>query len=249
MTLQKSTPAQIRARFDADVERFSNLDTGQVAAIDSPLHMELLTRAAAGLSPDPKSLLDIGCGAGNYSLKLLQHLPHPNEVSVTLIDLSPNMLRRAERRLRGIGVRDVHPICGDIRDIPLGERTHDIAMAAQCLHHLREDEEWEAVFAAVFRSLRPGGTFWIADSLEYHQPRVRHIMRERWGEYLESINGPAYRDKVFRYVEDEDSPRPLSYQLSLMGRVGFIKIDVLHVHNRFASFGGVRPEGASPEGA
>src|SRR5262245_11550706 len=32
--LRKSTPEEIRARFDNDVERFSNLETGQSAAID-----------------------------------------------------------------------------------------------------------------------------------------------------------------------------------------------------------------------
>ena len=43
----KSTTDEIRARFDADVERFSNLDTGQSATIDAPLAMELITQAAA----------------------------------------------------------------------------------------------------------------------------------------------------------------------------------------------------------
>ena len=43
---QKSTTDDIRERFDADVERFSNLETGQVATIDAPLAMELITQAA-----------------------------------------------------------------------------------------------------------------------------------------------------------------------------------------------------------
>jgi len=33
----KSTVDEIRSRFDADVERFSNLTTGQSATIDAPL--------------------------------------------------------------------------------------------------------------------------------------------------------------------------------------------------------------------
>ena len=42
----KSTLEDIRKRFDNDVERFSNLETGQAATIDAPLAMELITRAA-----------------------------------------------------------------------------------------------------------------------------------------------------------------------------------------------------------
>ena len=39
---QKSSIDEIKARFDNDVERFSNLDTGQTATIDAPLAMELI---------------------------------------------------------------------------------------------------------------------------------------------------------------------------------------------------------------
>jgi tRNA (cmo5U34)-methyltransferase len=68
----KSTVEEIRARFDNDVERFSNLETGQSAVIDSPLCMDLVASAAAAVTPEAQSLLDIGCGAGNYTLKVLE---------------------------------------------------------------------------------------------------------------------------------------------------------------------------------
>jgi hypothetical protein len=37
--------------------------------------------------------------------------------------------------------------------------------------------------------------------------------------------GVAYRDQVFAYIEQEDSPRPLTYQLDLMQRTGFVEIE------------------------
>src|SRR6266568_419639 len=94
--LRKSTPEEIRARFDQDVERFSNLETGQSATIDAPLAMELIAHAAAATTPAAKDVLDVGCGAGNYTLKLLQRLPGLNP---TLIDLSVPMLDRAQQRI------------------------------------------------------------------------------------------------------------------------------------------------------
>ena len=45
---QKSTNEEIQQRFDNDVERFSNLDTGQQTIIDAPLSLELTTSAASG---------------------------------------------------------------------------------------------------------------------------------------------------------------------------------------------------------
>ena len=71
----KSTVAEIRERFDHDVERFSNLQTGQAATIDSPLAMELIAQAAVTTTPRARHLLDVGCGAGNYTLKIFSTFP------------------------------------------------------------------------------------------------------------------------------------------------------------------------------
>src|SRR5436305_6935485 len=85
----KSTVDEIRRRFDGDVERFSNLETGQSATVDAPLAMALVARAAAATTPHARHVLDVACGAGNYTLKLLEQIPN---LDVTLIDLSRPML-------------------------------------------------------------------------------------------------------------------------------------------------------------
>jgi tRNA (cmo5U34)-methyltransferase len=62
-------------------------------------------------------------------------------------------------------------------------------------------------------------------------------MWERYGEYLAGLGGNDYRDKVFAYIEKEDSPRPLAWQLDLLRRVGFREIEILHKNSNFAAFG------------
>ena len=69
---QKSSIGDIRERFDNDVERFSNLDTGQSATMDAPLAMDLITSAAVATTSPINRVLDIGCGAGNNTIKLRQ---------------------------------------------------------------------------------------------------------------------------------------------------------------------------------
>jgi tRNA (cmo5U34)-methyltransferase len=130
----KSTVEQIRARFDNDVERFSNLETGQSATIDAPLVLDLISQAAVAANPGATDLLDVGCGAGNYSLKLLQSLP---DLNVTLIDLSRPMLECAEQRLRPATKGQIEALQGDVRDLDLGEARFDAIVAAAVLHHLR----------------------------------------------------------------------------------------------------------------
>lgn len=238
MSPHKSTSEEIRRRFDADVDRFSNLETGQSATIDAPLSLELIAQAARGVRPDSTALLDIGCGAGNYSLKLLQHLPLR---SVTLIDLSRNMLDRAVERIHAAAPSVVvTAIQADIRETPLPDAAFDVAVAAAALHHLRNDREWQHVFGAVYRALLPGGSFWISDIVTHQSPAVQDVMWRRYGEYLAALKGPEYRDLVFGYIEAEDTPRPLFWQLDLLARTGFREVEVLHKNSCFAAFGAIK---------
>jgi len=78
---KKSSIETIRDRFDGDVERFSDLETGQAATIDAPLAMELITEAAMRANPRISRILDIGCGAGNNTIKLLQSCGYSFEFS------------------------------------------------------------------------------------------------------------------------------------------------------------------------
>ncbi len=61
---QKSSLEEMRERFDRDVERFSNLETGQNSVVDAALLMELTTQAALRTTKRIRSILDVGCGAG-----------------------------------------------------------------------------------------------------------------------------------------------------------------------------------------
>jgi tRNA (cmo5U34)-methyltransferase len=233
----KSTVEEIRQRFDADVERFSNLETGQSATVDAPLAMELVAEAAARTTPAARHVLDIGCGAGNYTLKLLQHLPG---LDVTLIDLSRPMLDRAGERITPATSGKVAARQGDIREIELPEEQFDVVMAAAVLHHLRTEAEWRAVFAAVYRALRQGGSFWVFDLVDTSIPALEPLMKQRYGEYLTRFRDENYRDHVFAYVEKEDTPRPLPFQLDLLRQVGFSSVEVLHKNICFAAFGALK---------
>ena len=240
---EKSSVAQIRERFDQDVERFSNLETGQSATIDAPLSLELIATTAARVTPQATAILDIGCGAGNYTLKLLEQFQasgsQPN-LDATLVDLSRPMLERALSRVRPATSGKVTTEQADIRELPLGESSLDIVLAAAVLHHLRDESEWRAVFTKIFRALKPGGSFWISDLIEHSDAQVQSLMWARYGDYLENFKDAAYRDSVFAYIAQEDSPRPLMFQIDLLRAVGFQSVEILHKNSCFAAFGAIK---------
>ncbi len=232
---KKSSTDQIRERFDNDVERFSNLETGQTATVDAALALNLIAQAAALTTPHAQSVLDLGCGAGNFTLKLLERMPH---LSCTLVDLSLPMLERARSR---VGAESV-AVQGDLRTIPLGQERHDIILAAAVLHHLRSMQEWSAVCGKLFEALRPGGSLWIFDLVAHEIEPVQALLWERYGEYLSAFKGPEYKNHVFRYVAEEDSPIPITVQCELLRAAGFAEIDILHKNTCFAALGARKPE-------
>jgi SAM-dependent methyltransferase len=125
--MKKSTVDEIRERFDADVDRFSNLETGQAATLDARLAMDLIAEAAAATTPRANALLDVGCGAGNYTLRLLEHLP---DLDVTRGDLSRPMLDRAVDRITRVATGTVATVQSDVREYDPGRERFDIVIAA-----------------------------------------------------------------------------------------------------------------------
>lgn len=241
---QLVTIDEIRARFDADVERFSKLEVGQDDQNDAALQLDLVARAALSATATPRRLLDVGCGAGNYALKLLGVAGELGVAAaierVTLVDLSANMLKRAQQRVREAFAGEVVAVQGDVRAFDFGQGEHDVIVTGQCLHHLRGESEWRGVFRAMYEGLAPGGGLWIVDTVAHETPAVEAMMWDRWRAFLVSIGGEPYRDHVEAYVRAEDTPRPLSWQLERLRDAGFASLDVLHKTGRFASFGGVK---------
>jgi tRNA (cmo5U34)-methyltransferase len=230
---EKSTVEQIRARFDADVERFSQLETGQQAAMDAPLILDIVARAAVCHVRPQGTVLDIGCGAGNFTLRVLSQV---SPLDCVLVDLSQPMLDRAQQRVTAATAGQVQTIQSDMRGLSFDQASFDIILAGQTLHHLREDAEWEAMFASFHTWLRPGGGLFVADLISYDEPGIQSLMLARYAAHLESIGGAEYREKVLAYCDEEDSPRSVKYQFDVLAKAGFTEFDVLHKNALFVAY-------------
>lgn len=235
----KSTLQEIEERFDNDVARFSNLETGQLTTLDATLNMDLIVQGIVKCYPNLSDVLDIGCGAGNYDVKLLSHA---SPLNITLADLSMPMLTEAKARVSALNKGGSTTVVkGDFRALPIEEGTYDVIIATAVLHHLREDADWESSFAKFYKWLKPGGSIWIFDLVQQATEGLQQLIYdEKYGEYLTALQHEDYRDHVFSYIAKEDSPRSLSYQLELMRKIGFKEIDILHKNLCFASFVGFK---------
>jgi tRNA (cmo5U34)-methyltransferase len=202
---EKSTVEQIRARFDADVERFSQLETGQQAAMDALVILGIVARSTACHIRPHGTLLDIGCGAGNFTLRVLSQI---SPLDCVLVDLSQPMLDRARERITAATSGNVQAIQSDMRSLNFNAESFDIILTGQVLHHLRDDSQWESMFANFHHWLRPGGALFVADLIAYDDPGIQSLMLARYAEY----------------------------QFDLLAKAGFIEFDVLHKNALFVAY-------------
>jgi tRNA (cmo5U34)-methyltransferase len=150
------------------------------------------------------------------------------------------MLTRAEERIQQIGVASVHSYQGDFRALPFPDSSFDCILAGAVLHHLRDEKDWQVAFKRFHSWLKPNGRIYVSDLAYFEVPDAQDVMWKRYGEYLESLGGKEFRAKVFAYIDKEDSPRSLPFQLDLLKATGFSNYDILHRNSVFACYFGVK---------
>jgi ubiquinone/menaquinone biosynthesis C-methylase UbiE len=100
--------------------------------------------------PEGGTLVDVGCGTGNVSIKLARSRRF---TLVYGLDISPRMLQRARDNARSVGCQ-AEFLETDMRRLPLGDSTVDLVVGCAVLHHLPDPHGF---MVEVFRVLKPGG--------------------------------------------------------------------------------------------
>ena len=122
--------------------------------------MQAEERAMLGLMPAALqgcAVLDAGCGSGRYILHALRR----GAARVTGVDLSPEMLERADAELRAErnGV-PIELLQGSVTALPVPDAWADLTVCGLVVGHL---EDLRASLAELCRVTRPGGRMLCSD--------------------------------------------------------------------------------------
>jgi ubiquinone/menaquinone biosynthesis C-methylase UbiE len=111
-------------------------------------------------------VLEIGAGYGPAIGKLLQLAPQ-----VTALDYDAQSLARLKANHNQLNLTALR---GDATQLPFDDQSFSSAVAILVLHHLKNRELQDRMFAEVHRVLRPGGSFFAAEITDGWLNRAVH---------------------------------------------------------------------------
>jgi len=95
---------------------------------------------------------DIGSGSGYFTLRFARAVGDTGRVYA--VDVSPDMIRHLNHRLRDAGVRNVVPVLSDPDDPLLPDASVDRFVIVDTWHHIEDKAKYLALMK---RMLKPGG--------------------------------------------------------------------------------------------
>jgi tRNA (cmo5U34)-methyltransferase len=172
-------------------------------------------------------ILDIGAGTGLFSALLLQRYP---DASLTLLDISEEMLKIAKKRFTGNP--RVRYITGDYVTTDLGG-PYDLICSALSIHHLTHEDK-RMLYERIFGALNPKGIFVNADQAAGETPALNRHYMQYWDEFIRS--GPLSGDEqkeILKRRDTLDLNAKLSVQLQWLRDCGFSDVDVVYRNRIF----------------
>lgn len=117
-------------------------------------------------------IVDLGAGEG-----VLSQLLARKAKSVICIDNSPSMVEIGTSLAREHDFSNLSYQLGDIEAVPLPDRSADLVLLSQALHHANKPE---VALAESYRILRPGGRLVILDLNQHSFEKARELYADRW---------------------------------------------------------------------
>jgi len=159
-------------------EQYFNLIAGKLGRNHCPgRSWEAIGHLALRLVP-AITVADLGAGEGLISQLLARRAER-----VWCIDNSPRMVEVGTELAKKNGLANLAYKLGDIEQVPLPDKSVDLAILSQALHHASHPQT--AVNEAC-RILRPGGQVLVLDLKEHNFERARELYGDLWLGFKES---------------------------------------------------------------
>ncbi|MEE9328918.1 MAG: class I SAM-dependent methyltransferase [Parvularculaceae bacterium] len=186
------------------------------------IHNELTARAANGQATKDVQFVDLACGTG----RLLSYVKDNwSDLPATAIDLSPDYLAQARKRLKrllasqGGGVTYLNAMA---EKLPLADKSVDILMSVYLFHELPPKVR-RSVAQEIARVLKPGGLYIHADTLQYGDASGLDILLENFPRGLHEPYFDSYCKEDLAVLFGDEGLKPEAEQWGFLTKVNAMR--------------------------
>src|SRR6266704_3253270 len=163
---------RVRNEFARQAETFSSSAAITDAALTQRF-IDALGEAGRG------SVLDVACGPGILSATIAK-----TAREAVAFDLTPQMLKKAAQRCAEAGLDNVTFHEGNATELPFADAAFDAVMTRLSVHHF---DRASRALSEIFRVLRPGGAFVVADVISSEMPAEAELQNA-----IEILRDPSH---------------------------------------------------------
>lgn len=168
----------------------------------------------------PKNILDLGCGNGNVTSRLIQLFPESN---FTLLDASQEMINLCKELFKGYHVDYVDSY---FKDYKFQNEHYDLIAAGFSLHHCSSEEKI-ILFQSINRSLKKGGIFVCSDLMINKNKPEHSVLLNKWKSFVhESFPDGEKWEWLMEHYSEFDKPDDYNDQVQWLRQAGFKDIRI-----------------------
>ena len=169
---------------------------------------------------NPVRILDVGCGNGNVTSKLLSLFP---DAEYTLLDASQEMLRLCQKRFKN---STIEYVASYFNDFDFKENYYDLIVAGFSLHHCDANEK-KNLFQKIYKSLNKEGIFSCSDLMINKDNPQHPIVLQEWKAFVNSNFPDEEKWQWLKEHYDEfDKPDDYNNQLKWLEEAGFKSTEI-----------------------
>ena len=222
------TLQEIQNQFNAVSEKYDRQRRFLIPCFDDFYGTALsLSENVSGI----KNILDIGAGTGLMSAFF--HEKYPN-AKITLVDISKEMLKKAEERFEGN--ENISFLNADFSTMDLPENHYELVVSGLAIHHL-PNELKQQLFGKIAKTLKPGGWFINADQVLGETEIAEKVYTENWKNHVEQSPNLTYEEKQSAFERIKiDIIAPLKPQLEWLENAGLQNANCYYQYYNFVVF-------------
>jgi ubiquinone/menaquinone biosynthesis C-methylase UbiE len=188
-----------------------------------PHYLDLIDAFVKDLpkSFDPDRILDLGCGNGNVSAKVMNMYPKSHLV---LLDASQDMLDLCERQFRNFTIELVKSY---FQDYSFQMESYDMINAGFSIHHCSAEEKKD-LFKKIYGSLQKGGVFGYSDLMVDKKRPYHKILLKEWHAFVRNnYEDDSHWEWLMEHYDEFDHPNDHEEQIGWLNRSGFKDIQYI----------------------